>query len=89
MASAVGRLPEVSDVSFGIRHIGGGYDRAEVDAFLHELSEAVSDVRAAMDSGRRELTNLRAENARLRAAPAPTSSRRSPPEPSGCFRRRS
>jgi cell division septum initiation protein DivIVA len=68
LAGAVSRLPEVSDVNFGIKHIGGGYDRAEVDAFLHDLSEVVSDIRTAMDSGRQELTNLRAENARLRAA---------------------
>jgi DivIVA domain-containing protein len=68
LASAVSRLPEVSDVSFSTKHIGGGYDRAEVDAFLHDLSEVVSDIRTAMDSGRQELTNLRAENARLRAA---------------------
>jgi DivIVA domain-containing protein len=68
LASAVGRLPEVSDVTFGTKHIGGGYDRAEVDAFLHQLSETVGAVRAAVDSGRQELTNLRAENARLRAA---------------------
>lgn len=68
LASAVSRLAEVSDVNFGIKHIGGGYDRAEVDAFLQQLSETVSDIRAAMDSGRQELANLRAENARLRAA---------------------
>jgi DivIVA domain-containing protein len=68
LAGAVSRLPEVSNVNFGIKHIGGGYDRAEVDAFLHDLSEVVSDIRTAMDSGRQELTNLRAENARLRAA---------------------
>jgi len=68
LAIAVSRLPEVSDVSFSTKHIGGGYDRAEVDAFLHELSESVAAVRAAVDSGREELTNLRAENARLRAA---------------------
>jgi DivIVA domain-containing protein len=68
LASAVSRLPEVSDVSFSTKHIGGGYDRAEVDAFLHDLSETVGAVRAAVDSGREELTNLRAENARLRAA---------------------
>jgi cell division septum initiation protein DivIVA len=68
LAGAVSRLPEVSDLNFGIKHIGGGYDRAEVDAFLHDLSEVVSDIRTAMDSGRQELTNLRAENARLRAA---------------------
>jgi DivIVA domain-containing protein len=68
LASAVSRLPEVSDVSFSTKHIGGGYDRAEVDAFLHELSESVAAVRAAVDSGREELANLRAENARLSAA---------------------
>ena len=68
LASAVSRLPEVSDVSFSTKHIGGGYDRAEVDAFLHELSETVGAVRAAVDSGREELANLRAENARLPAA---------------------
>jgi DivIVA domain-containing protein len=68
LASAVSRLPEVSDVSFSTKHIGGGYDRAEVDAFLRDLSETVGAVRAAVDSGREELTNLRAENARLRAA---------------------
>ncbi len=68
LAGAVSRLPEVSDVTFAIRHIGGGYDRAEVDAFLEELSATVSEVRAALDSGRQELASLRAENARLRAA---------------------
>lgn len=68
LASAVSRLPQVSDVNFGIKHIGGGYDRAEVDAFLHQLSETVSDIQAAMESGRQETANLRAENARLRAA---------------------
>jgi DivIVA domain-containing protein len=68
LASAVSRLPEVSEVSFSTKHIGGGYDRAEVDAFLHELSESVGAVRAAVDSGREELASLRAENARLSAA---------------------
>jgi DivIVA domain-containing protein len=68
LAGAVGRLPEVSDVNFGIRHIGGGYDRVEVDAFLEQLSATVSEVRAALDSGRQELANVRAENAKLRAA---------------------
>jgi DivIVA domain-containing protein len=68
LAIAVSRLPEVSDVSFSTKHIGGGYDRAEVDAFLHELSESVGAVRAAVDSGREELASLRAENARLSAA---------------------
>ena len=68
LAGAVGRLPEVSDVNFAIRHIGGGYDRAEVDAFLQQLSVTVSEVRAALDSGRQEMASLRAENARLRAA---------------------
>ena len=68
LASAVSRLPEVSGVNFSTKHIGGGYDRAEVDAFLHELSESVGAVRAAMDSGREEMANLRAENARLSAA---------------------
>ena len=68
LAIAVSRLPEVNDVNFSTKHIGGGYDRAEVDAFLHELSESVGAVRAAVDSGREELANLRAENARLSAA---------------------
>jgi len=68
LAGAVSRLPEVSDVTFSIRHIGGGYDRAEVDAFLEQLAATVSEVHAALDSGRQELASLRAENAKLRAA---------------------
>lgn len=68
LANAVGRLPDVSEVSFGTKQFGGGYDRSEVDAFLRELSEGIAAVRAAVDSGREELANLRAENARLNAA---------------------
>ena len=68
LAGAVGRLPEVSDVDFTVRHIGGGYDRVEVDAFLEQLAATVSEVRAALDSSRQELASLRAENAKLSAA---------------------
>jgi DivIVA domain-containing protein len=68
LAGAVGRLPEVSDVNFSVRHIGGGYDRVEVDAFLEQLAATVTEIRAALDSGRQESANLRAENAKLRAA---------------------
>ena len=68
LAGAVGRLPEVSDVNFSVRHIGGGYDRVEVDAFLEQLAATVSEVRAALDSSRQELASLRAENAKLSAA---------------------
>ena len=68
LAGAVGRLPEASDVNFSVRHIGGGYDRVEVDAFLEQLAATVSEVRAALDSSRQELASLRAENAKLSAA---------------------
>lgn len=68
LAGAVGRLPEVGDVNFSVRHIGGGYDRVEVDAFLEQLAATVSEVRAALDSSRQELASLRAENAKLSAA---------------------
>jgi DivIVA domain-containing protein len=67
LASAVARLPEPGDMRFSIKGFGGGYDRAEVDAFMHQLSEDVGRVRAAVDGDRRESANLRAENARLRA----------------------
>ncbi|MGI9824236.1 DivIVA domain-containing protein [Agromyces sp. Marseille-Q5079] len=66
LASAVARLPEAGNVRFGIKGFGGGYDRAEVDAFIHRLSEDVAQVRVALEGDRLELTNLRAENARLR-----------------------
>ncbi|QEO14425.1 DivIVA domain-containing protein [Agromyces intestinalis] len=68
LAAAVRRLPDVRTVAFTTRHVGAGYDRSEVDAFIAQIAEAVDDVRAASDSGRQELTNLRAENAKLRAA---------------------
>lgn len=66
LASAVARLPEAGTVRFGIKGFGGGYDRAEVDAFIHRLAEDVAQVREALEGERAELTNLRAENARLR-----------------------
>ncbi|QTX03661.1 DivIVA domain-containing protein [Agromyces archimandritae] len=67
LAGAVSRLPQTG-TSFSLRHMGGGYDRNEVDAFLAELTRTVADVRAALEEDRRELTALRAENTRLQAA---------------------
>ncbi|UOE43490.1 DivIVA domain-containing protein [Agromyces larvae] len=68
LAGAVRRLPEVGATRFAVKHMGAGYDRGEVDAYVAQVDEAVEAVRAAFDSGRQEVTNLRAENARLRAA---------------------
>ncbi|MFF2370647.1 DivIVA domain-containing protein [Agromyces sp. NPDC058110] len=66
LVAAVFRLPEPGGVSFATRPIGG-YDRAEVDAFLADLAQTVLEVREALDEDRRELAELRAENAKLRS----------------------
>lgn len=66
LGAAVARLQSTKNVTFATRHLGGGYDRAEVDAFREEISKAVEDVRAALESERHELATLRAENAKLR-----------------------
>jgi len=68
LASAVSRLPEAGDVRFGIKGFGGGYDRTEVDAFVHRVSQDAASVRAAAETNRAELASLRAENAELRKA---------------------
>lgn len=67
LARAVARLPKTDSARFAVRHIGAGYDRAEIDAFLVELNEAIDVVREAAERDRRELEELRAENARLSA----------------------
>ena len=67
LARAVARLPKTDPARFAVRHIGAGYDRAEIDAFLAELNSAIDVVRSAAERDRRELEELRAENARLSA----------------------
>jgi len=67
LARAVARLPKTDPARFTVRHIGAGYDRAEIDEFLGELNEAIDGVRSAVERDRRELDELRAENARLSA----------------------
>lgn len=67
LATAVARLPQTNEAKFATRPIGG-YDRAEVDAFLEGLWQSVDEVRAAAERDRRALVDLRAENARLQAS---------------------
>ncbi|MRG59555.1 hypothetical protein GE115_06665 [Agromyces sp. CFH 90414] len=67
LVSAVASLPLPNSVGFSTRHIGGGYDRSEVDAFVKGLTQTIAEVRSALDQDRRELAGLRAENARLAA----------------------
>lgn len=62
---AIARLPKTDPARFSVRHIGAGYDRSEVDAFLAELNAAIDTVRDAAERDRREVDALRAENARL------------------------
>ncbi|SFR69303.1 DivIVA domain-containing protein [Agromyces sp. CF514] len=66
LVAAVSRLPERGDVTFATRPIGG-YDRAEVDAFVADLAQTIAEVHAALDEDRRALAELRAENTRLRS----------------------
>ncbi|WP_157432101.1 DivIVA domain-containing protein [Agromyces italicus] len=67
LATAVAGLPKTDPARFAVRHIGAGYDRAEVDAFLVGLNEAIDAVRSAAEQDRRERDQLRAELARLSA----------------------
>ena len=63
---AVGHLPDAHAAEFTMKHRDGAYDRLEVDRFMGQLSQAVTEVRTATTSTRQELAALRAENARLR-----------------------
>ncbi|ANJ25754.1 DivIVA domain-containing protein [Agromyces aureus] len=67
LVAAVSRLPSAGDVKFAPRPLGG-YDRAEVDAFVDDLGETVAAVWAALDEDRHELAELRAENTKLRSS---------------------
>jgi len=67
LARAVARLPKTDPARFTVRHIGAGYDRAEIDEFLGQLNEAIDAVRSAVEHDRREIEELRAENMRLNA----------------------
>ncbi|GAA1967742.1 DivIVA domain-containing protein [Agromyces allii] len=67
LVAAVSRLPSSGAVKFAPRPLGG-YDRAEVDAFVDDLAESVAAVWAALDEDRRELAELRAENTKLRSS---------------------
>ena len=66
LAAAVGRLPDTRSVEFTMKIRGGAYDRLEVDNFMRDLAEAITDVRTAAGAARQDLAQLRAENAKLR-----------------------
>ncbi|MFB6610999.1 DivIVA domain-containing protein [Agromyces sp. NPDC056379] len=67
LVAAVSRLPESATVKFASRPLGG-YDRAEVDAYVADLARTIGEVRAALAEDRRELAELRAENTRLNSS---------------------
>jgi cell division septum initiation protein DivIVA len=66
LAVAVSRLPDTQSVEFTMKTRHGAYERLEVDRFMAQLSQAITDVRAAATSTQQELATLRAENAQLR-----------------------
>lgn len=65
LALAVSRLPDARSVEFTMKVRGGAYDRLEVDTFMGQLSQAVSEVRAAATAAGQEIAGLRAQNAKL------------------------
>lgn len=67
LAAAVERLPQPDGIKIATRHLGGCYDRSDVDAFLGELTATIGDVRSALERERAELAELRAERAQLQA----------------------
>ena len=71
LADAVRNLPVAQPVSFTMKMRGGAYDRLEVDRFMGQLAQAITQVREAAAGTEQELAELRAENVKLRASANP------------------
>ena len=71
LADAVRNLPVAQPVSFTMKMRGGAYDRLEVDRFMGQLAQAITQVREAAADTEQELADLRAENAKLRESANP------------------
>ncbi|MEI5583529.1 DivIVA domain-containing protein, partial [Agromyces sp. CCNWLW208] len=68
LSVAVNHLPDTRSVDFTMKVRGGAYDRLEVDTFLGQLAQAITEVRAAASAAGQEIATLRAENAKLRSS---------------------
>lgn len=61
------RPEDIRDVQFGVTHVRGGYDMAEVDAFLVQVEATVDQLTRELQRAADLEAVLRTENNRLQA----------------------